>query len=209
MRCWRREETRTRRATRHANIGFSVRTFGPSARETFIRRFISAIRMDGDGWEKGIVEPLRKELCAHRQQLSLLVVKFRFGNRPTDAYGGGETWSNDVKTRAKNLLAIGHRGKSRDSSRASPRVAFARCLFRARVFIFIDYSSRRVFGKVAVASSKRDFAKLRISLFLILSNGNLVVRIKVCSFGKPEWLYSRMKSRPRSRVSSRPSLRLC
>lgn len=48
----RREETRTRRAARHANIGFSVRTFGPSARETFIWRFISAIRMDGDGWGK-------------------------------------------------------------------------------------------------------------------------------------------------------------
>lgn len=38
----RREETRTRRAVRHANIGFSVRTFGPSAWETFIWRFISA-----------------------------------------------------------------------------------------------------------------------------------------------------------------------
>lgn len=32
----RREETRTRRAAQHANIGFSIRTFGPSARETFI-----------------------------------------------------------------------------------------------------------------------------------------------------------------------------
>lgn len=29
----RREGTRTRRAARHANIGFSVRTFGPSARK--------------------------------------------------------------------------------------------------------------------------------------------------------------------------------
>lgn len=48
----RREETRTRRTVRHANIGFSVRTFGPSARETFIWRFISAIRMDDDGWGK-------------------------------------------------------------------------------------------------------------------------------------------------------------
>lgn len=29
----RREGTRTRRAARYANIGFSVRTFGPSARK--------------------------------------------------------------------------------------------------------------------------------------------------------------------------------
>lgn len=43
-----REETRTRRAARHANIGFS-RTFGPSARETFIRRFISVMRMNVGG----------------------------------------------------------------------------------------------------------------------------------------------------------------
>ena len=44
-----REETRTRRAAQHGNIEFSVRTFDPSVRETFIWRFISAIRMDDDG----------------------------------------------------------------------------------------------------------------------------------------------------------------
>lgn len=43
-----REETRTRRVTRHANIGFS-RTFGPSVRGTFIRRFISVMRMNASG----------------------------------------------------------------------------------------------------------------------------------------------------------------
>lgn len=52
MRGWwkKREETRTRRAARHANIGFS-RTFGPSARETFIRRFISVMRTNVGGPE--------------------------------------------------------------------------------------------------------------------------------------------------------------
>lgn len=35
---------------RYANIGFS-RVFGPSARETFIRCFISVMRMNADGPE--------------------------------------------------------------------------------------------------------------------------------------------------------------
>lgn len=123
---WKKEVTRTRRATRHANIGFSVRTFGPSARETFIRRFISAIHgwMATDG-ERDRVLPMKKP-STHREQLSP-PRSFMGTDRPTDRPTNRPT--NDVKTRA-NVLPIGYREKSRSSPK------FFRSSCHCCIFIF-------------------------------------------------------------------------
>lgn len=104
-------ETRTRRSAWHANIGFSVRTFGPSARETFIRRFISAIRMDGDGWRKEIAHLLFSSLPHKKKTTSAHTLAHTANNflrrqvlrEPTDRQRGR---TNDVKTRANVLLIL-------------------------------------------------------------------------------------------------------
>lgn len=97
--------TRTRRATRHANIGFSVRTFGPSGRgNVYSALYFRHPRTDGDGWGKGDVELAMKKNWTHTAN-NFLRPKFH-GDRPID-----QRRANNVKAHA-NVLPIGYRGKS-------------------------------------------------------------------------------------------------
>jgi len=140
---WKKEVTRTRRATRHANIGFSVRTFGPSARETFIRRFISAIH----GWmaTDGERDRAPYEKAEHTPRTTFSPAKFH-GDRPTDR-PTNQRRANDVKTRA-NVLPIGYRGKSRKSRRAWFPQVFPFVVTVVDVFLFLSVAAKITFPQV-------------------------------------------------------------
>lgn len=78
----RRERTRTRRAARYANIGFSVRTVGPSARKRLFGTLFLPygwMTMDGE----------RDSSLAERRPRTTFSVKFH-ENRPTN--GGRTLW---------------------------------------------------------------------------------------------------------------------
>lgn len=82
-----REGTRTRRAAWHANIGFSVRTFGPSARKRLFGALFPPygwIAMDGE-------EIVPYEKAEYRPRTTFSTAAKFYKNRPTDQPTGGRT----------------------------------------------------------------------------------------------------------------------
>lgn len=139
-----KEVTRTRRAARHANIGFSVRTFGPSARETFIRRFISAIH----GWmaTDGERDRAPYEKAEHTPRTTFSAAKFH-GNRPTrstDRPTEGERRENSCERIADRLS---REISEVETSRVVSPSFSVRC-YRC-VFLFLSVAARITFPQVA------------------------------------------------------------